>query len=1211
MGTYADVESMARRTMNGLDYSYAQASCPLVDIWEDFKKGDEVVTISHHATCDPDELPVVRGEILTFMVQHGDKYCKVKNSEGRIGFLPISHIGPKEDFHVEPWYLNVCTKKMAEAIVNTKPTGSFIAWTDNECPQNNIILTVKTDAIVDHFKFLKKGCKLAFDDTRYQSLYHAIEEFRKEEVLKTGVNVTLPDITLDSNHSLITDSLILTGSILMAKKDFKLKKTTSYISRLKAHHAYSLIGTLPDLKWYVVKDLVVGMEGFVPAEHLMPLKPSWFHGELSMDEIKSELYGSQLTCSFLVAKTTDITTFRMPYILAILDPQRHVQIVEIEYKSERVSCFNSVKESIVQLINGFLNDKTVPMIRYAITNNDIYSVRSDTTELDIRSMITYFRALEEGTEKDFNIRLMLLGHFGVGKTTVARRLLQEPVDNLSSTDGIETSVQKARIDIQTGEWIFEGIEHEHDLIEERMVHVVRENSRSESHNDEANTKVADGYASIDDKQVSDEEGYDTVFDVQMRKKKEIYEARASTRWRISSEGDAFNKKKKEKTNVLRNSLKDLSLDKRKRIKSIVKRSSKEGTHHGYISIWDFAGQYIYYATHQVFLATNAIYLLMLDMSKSLDDIIEVGDYPASSSSEQPGRKIKDFIELWLQSIHAKKDGEIGELPPVILVGTHKDKLPCDPEDKESYINNFFESVRSLFDQSPLMNHIQPEQICLNNTEEGSDIRELKATIFQVAKRMPWWGKLKPAKWINLEQVLISMAKGSPIAYVKDILEEDKKTAMPLQDEDEVRAFLNTQHNSGSLLYFEDAGLEETVILRPQWIIDAFKSFILSLEELRRFSNLRPYVNDIRQNGVLHKDFLDQLWEQNEYAQFRGHKDVILLYLKKFCILAGGCTANGTDELYFVPSLLPDCDHEHKIPRMELDASQAAVPMITPAIFIKIDSSYYHPTLFPSLLGDCLGRWRVMNHNNTYTIHNKGGMFVLDKSKTHVLLLGLMFLAKGAFYIMCRVVNVINKNVDRRKSDEVRRFVVSALVSHMHLPDPSSLELLIQCTHPDVVNILGSLSPCEVLDTYSTVGCHGHSTSFYKNTIDSENLLSFWYPNGYKKDDYSSLKQWIDKAPEYVNDRALTEKDFERLAIALGFGWEHLGISLGVSHTEMDQCKLDYPQRTDMQIYAMLKRWKRNGTKSVTFLTFVKALFENERVRVDWDRVKNVGEGVYD
>lgn len=1202
METYPDELNSKREAWNISLYSYTESSA--VEIWDDFKPGDEVVAISHHATCDPDELPVVRGEMLTFMVQHGDKYCKAKNASGRIGFLPLSHISMKERFHVEPWYLDVCTKKIAEAIVNPEPAGSFLFWRSHEDPKKILItLTVKTQVNVEHFEFVYRGCKLVFADRIYMSVYHVIDGFMKEGLLKRGIPVKFPDRKTDSNHTHVAESLILSGSNLVAKKSFNRKNKTGYEIRLTAHYTYNLIGTLSDQSWYVVRDSVIGVEGFAPADYFSPLQPSWFHGVMNMTDIESELFESQRTCSFLVAKTADRHNKRTPYVLAVLDPQRKVRIFEIEYKAETVGCFHSVKESIVQLINGFLIRQTVPMLRYAIQNKELYCVQSETTELDMKSMVMYYKALEEGTEKDYNIRLMLVGHFGVGKTTVARRLLQESLDNLNSTEGIETLVRRARIDIHTGEWSFERNGHDLDLLDERMVHVVRENSTTEHDNEETEPEIVEGYHTIIDPFAEEQEGYDTVFDPQIRRKRNM------PRRRILSESDLIDRETQthEKTKILRYSLRGHPVDK---IRSIVKRSSKASNQYGFVSVWDFAGQYLYYATHQVFLATNAIYFLLLDLSKRLDEVVEVLDHPGNSS-QHSGKTTRAFIELWLQSIHAKKDGAIGELPPVVLVGTHKDKLPCSPEEQEEYIDKYFESIRCLFDNSPLINHIQPEQICLDNTIDGTDVSELRSIVFDVARRMPWWGKLKPAKWINLEHVLMSMMETSPITSVKDIIDADKDTTMPVEDEDEVRAFLRTQHNAGHLLYFEEEGLSDSVVLRPQWIIDAFKSFVLSLDHARRVNIMRTFVNEICDKAVLRKDFINHLWKQEDYKQFGDFKDILLLYLTKLSIISKGCSGSETEEFYFVPSLLQECDREQELDFQysDVDSSQTDVPARTPALFLKVDNNYYHQSLFPSLLADCLGRWQPVSQNNRYKLYRNGGVFSLDKSRTHALSIRLCFLTKDSFYIMCKVANVANQFVDTRKCDEVRRFIVSALVAHLHLHNPGSLEILIQCTHPNVINILGSLTSCETLDTYSAVGCHGHSSSFYKNIIDSQELLIFWYPNGYKSNNFSSLKRWVDKSPDYVNDRLLTDRDCERLALALGFGWEHLGISLGVSNTEMEQFKLDYPQRTHMQIYTMLKRWRRNGPKPVTFLVFVKALFENERVHVDWDAVKNVGEGI--
>ena len=40
-----------------------------------------------------------------------------------------------------------------------------------------------------------------------------------------------------------------------------------------------------------------------------------------------------------------------------------------------------------------------------------------------------------------------------------------------------------------------------------------------------------------------------------------------------------------------------------------------------LDLWDFGGQQIYYTSHQTFLNERAIYVLTVDMSKPLDEVI--------------------------------------------------------------------------------------------------------------------------------------------------------------------------------------------------------------------------------------------------------------------------------------------------------------------------------------------------------------------------------------------------------------------------------------------------------------------------------------------------------------------------------------------------------------------------------------------------------------
>ena len=53
------------------------------------------------------------------------------------------------------------------------------------------------------------------------------------------------------------------------------------------------------------------------------------------------------------------------------------------------------------------------------------------------------------------------------------------------------------------------------------------------------------------------------------------------------------------------------------------RSAKE---EGMFNIWDFGGQHVYYTSHQTFLSDRAIYLLTMDITESLDTVLETATY---------------------------------------------------------------------------------------------------------------------------------------------------------------------------------------------------------------------------------------------------------------------------------------------------------------------------------------------------------------------------------------------------------------------------------------------------------------------------------------------------------------------------------------------------------------------------------------------------------
>jgi septin family protein len=76
--------------------------------------------------------------------------------------------------------------------------------------------------------------------------------------------------------------------------------------------------------------------------------------------------------------------------------------------------------------------------------------------MDDESIELYKEALETGTTRAYTIRVMVVGHMGVGKTTLTKRLFGENVDLSSdneSTNSIDVHVRKCKVTLKDGNWL--------------------------------------------------------------------------------------------------------------------------------------------------------------------------------------------------------------------------------------------------------------------------------------------------------------------------------------------------------------------------------------------------------------------------------------------------------------------------------------------------------------------------------------------------------------------------------------------------------------------------------------------------------------------------------------------------------------------------------------------------------------------------------------
>ena len=354
---------------------------------------------------------------------------------------------------------------------------------------------------------------------------------------------------------------------------------------------------------------------------------------------------------------------------------------------------------------------------------------------------------------------MVVGHYGSGKTTLAERLIGRPFDkDTASTNGIDIFTQKCTFSVKTGRWTCpqssQAEEEAHALRLIRLIESPQETGFSILEDFKRLASVSDDSDSTNKRDsceiriVKDDDpfggsGSEPIsYLVQGSNTPErcVSPRRIESDDRLNRYDDPY---EIDSTDIPRYKFSEGTL---KAITSAFRRrrhSSGRTEKIGFITVWDFGGQYIFYATHQVFLSPRAVYLLTLDLRKRLNDFVEDEDFPLDASANQ-GKIVKAFGDFWLRSIHTFC-GDVPGQPPVILVGTHKEQIGCPPDQRDAYVEQYFEEFRKLVENSPVSKHIQPEQFAIDNSLGDDEFEKLREAIVDVAKRQSFWDEEVPAR----------------------------------------------------------------------------------------------------------------------------------------------------------------------------------------------------------------------------------------------------------------------------------------------------------------------------------------------------------------------------------------------------------------------------------------------------------------------------------
>ena len=164
-----------------------------------------------------------------------------------------------------------------------------------------------------------------------------------------------------------------------------------------------------------------------------------------------------------------------------------------------------------------------------------------------------------------------------------------------------------------------------------------------------------------------------------------------------------------------------------------------------LTLWDFAGQHLYYASHSVFLSGRAVYILVYNLNKKLLATAEpcVRQGIIDSLLENPNNETNlDNLLSWLVSVHSIRSDTNKNVPhqgkqqsylrpPVIIVGTNLDQPVEEVETTEKHIK------KSILGKEYAKHVITPYFRVDNKTENDEGVQRLRHKIKEVFKDEPY------------------------------------------------------------------------------------------------------------------------------------------------------------------------------------------------------------------------------------------------------------------------------------------------------------------------------------------------------------------------------------------------------------------------------------------------------------------------------------------
>ncbi|XP_062612067.1 uncharacterized protein LOC134273860 [Saccostrea cucullata] len=300
-----------------------------------------------------------------------------------------------------------------------------------------------------------------------------------------------------------------------------------------------------------------------------------------------------------------------------------------------------------------------------------------------------------------------------------------------------------------------------------------------------------------------------------------------------------------------------------------------------VSMLDFAGQLAYYACHQIYVTPKAFFILVLDMTKRFEDVVD------REKDNQEGSifsvwTYKDYLKFWITSI--KTFG--GRKAPLFLVATHTESKSSD--EIEKYFGEFWNVVPDE-DRDWLSESLNDREYAVGlkklNDNTKKNLESMKKSIVELFTDINNNTKVElPSSWALMEQLLYE--GGWKVLSLSEIwkINSSLPNEYQIKGDGEMSDFLKCFHDNGLLLNFEEVELREHVILDIQWFANAFSKVIADENHITKDCK-RKLIKEwksFNKTGELKDKVIDAFWKDE--PSYVKHKSEIMPYMEKLQML---------------------------------------------------------------------------------------------------------------------------------------------------------------------------------------------------------------------------------------------------------------------------------------------------------------------------------------